>query len=278
MTKNKQDKKDRWERKRVQRVLDYYNKKYGTHIEIKDKSIDVYPQLQGQTNWDWVCYDTEAGEEIAIEVKKLLAPKLEEIGNIMWQLLEEVRDCLSNKLPGTFCLYTDIPKNFYLPIGEIKEIRNRQEFKNTLCKAIYETAQRLKSGENEYLNSQIIEQLPFSLPDCFLCSLHKLSGEGSMLIRGSGFTGFWPPQLDEDELEKFKQLVSHANTQLSQANVKQTFLVIIEEGHRIALPDTVADALKRINRDSYSHINHIYYVSGEKVVEIPLPVIPESAP
>ncbi|MFC1955103.1 hypothetical protein ACFLWZ_00950 [Chloroflexota bacterium] len=43
MTTNKQDKKDRWERKRVQRVLDYHNKKYVAGIEIKGKSIDIYP-------------------------------------------------------------------------------------------------------------------------------------------------------------------------------------------------------------------------------------------
>jgi len=270
MARTKQDKKDNWERKRVQRVLDYHNKKYGTNIVIKGKAPEVYPQLKGQLNWDWGCYDTKTGDEIAVEVKKITDPKLEERWNIMWQLLEEVRNDLSNKLPGTFSLCIGIPKNFYLPIGEIKETSNRQEFKNTLCKIIYETSQSLQLGEEKGLTPQIIEQLPFVLPDSFWCALQKVSDEGSVLGLGSSTPG------SKLELKGFEQLVSDANKQLNVAkkkfNVKNTFLVFIDEGLRLANPYTVADALKHINCDSYSYINHIYYVSGEKVEEIPLPI------
>lgn len=271
MATNKQDREEEWERERVQRALDYHNERYRAHIEIKGKATDVYPQLEGQLNWDWVCYDTETGEEIAVEVKKLLDPRLEERGNIVWQLLEEVRNSLSKsqKLPGTFILYVDIPNNYYLPFSKQ---RNRQEFKNLLYEAIYKTAQRLKSGETEDLKPQIVKQLPFVLPDFFL-HLRKFSDAGDVLIRSSGFTGLWSPQLDEHELKEFETLVSHANTQLSQANVKQTFLVIIEEGHRLTNSNTIADALKRANRNSYSQINYVYYVSGKVVAEIPLPIL-----
>ena len=271
MTTNKQDRKKQWEKRRVQRVLDYHNKKYEKNIAIKDKTTDVYPQLRGQSNWDWVCTDTGTGNEIAVEVKRLTDLKLEERGHIIWQLLEEVRGSLSDKLPGTFFLSVDIPKDYYPPIGKIKEPRNRQEFKNTLYKTIYETAQRLKLGENECLNSQIIGQLPFTLPDLFLCDLQKVSDEDSILGLGSGVTGFWSQWLDKHELGKFEHLVSHANEQLKKANVKETFLVIIDEGHRIAYSGTVAEAFKHINHDSYSCINHVYYLSGEKITEVPFP-------
>jgi len=185
--------------------------------------------------------------------------------------LEEIRDNISNELPGTFLLHFNIPRK-YVPIGKMKDVENRQEFKNILRKVIYETAQKLQLGEEKGLTPQIIEQLSFSLSDCFF-SLHKYRDEGSALGLSSGVMGFWPLRLDEHELKKFEQLVSQANNkQLKKANVKETFLVFIDEGLRLANPYTVADALKHINCDSYSYINHIYYVSGEKVEEIPLPI------
>jgi len=278
MTADKQDKKYRWGKEHVQRVLDYHNEKYVTRIEIKGKTQDIHPDLKGKSDWDWVCYDTETDNEVAVEVKKLTDPKLERRDNIIWQLLEEIRNDLSNKLPGTFTLYIDVPKNFYFPIGKTKELRIRQEFKNALCKAICETAQRLKLGEDRGLTPHITGQLPFALPNSFFCALQKMSDEGSVLVLGSGVTDFWPGKLNEHEFKKFEQLVSHANNeQLEVAkkefNVKETFLVVICEGLRLANPYTVTDAFKRINPDSYSQINHVYYVSGKKVVEIPLPTL-----
>ncbi|MFC1955104.1 hypothetical protein ACFLWZ_00955 [Chloroflexota bacterium] len=122
---------------------------------------------------------------------------------MMWQLLGEIRDNISNELPGIFLLNFGIPKNFPLPIGKMKDMRNRQEFKNILCKVIYETAQRLQLGEEKGLTPQIIEQLPFSLSDCFF-SLHKYRDEGSALGLGSSVMGFWPLRLDEHELKIFE--------------------------------------------------------------------------
>jgi len=173
-------------------------------------------------------------------------------------------------IPGTFLLGIIIDrKNSYLPF---REQQNKQRFKDILCEAIFQTAQRLKLGEEQAITPQIIGQLPFKLPDSFFCALHKVSDEGSELILSSGVMGSWSPRLNEHELTNFAELVSHANEQLKQAtNAKQTFLVIIEEGLRLTIPDTVAMALEQINPNNYSHINHVYYVSGEKVVEIPLP-------
>ena len=276
MTANKQARKDEWERKRVKRVLDYHNKKYGTHIEIKDKSIYVYPQLKRQTkqtNWDWVCYDTKTGDEVAVEVKKLTDEKLEVRHNTIWGVLEEIQSDLSNKLPGSFSLGIIIsPKDYYLPL---RGQHNKQKFKEVLCEAIFQTAQRLKLEEEQAITPQIMGQLPFALPDPFFCALNKLSDEGSALYISSRVTGSWSLKLNERELENFEQKISHANEQLKVAkkefNVKETFVVIIEEGFRITHPSTIPEAFKNINRNSYSHADHAYYVSGEEVVEIPIP-------
>jgi hypothetical protein len=218
-----------------------------------------------------VCYDIETGDEIAVEIKKLTDEKLEVRHNTIWDVLEEIKNDLLNKLPGTFSLGISIsPKGYYLPL---RGQHSKQKFKSVLCEAIFKTAQMLKLEEERALTPQIIGQLPFALPGSFFCALHKLSDEGSILRLSSGITGFWPPGLNSRELAKFEELVSHANEQLKQAtNAKQTLLAIIEEGLRLTIPDTVAMAIRKINPDSYSHIDHIYYVSGGEVIEIPLSI------
>ncbi len=253
----------------MQRVLDCHNEKYKTHIAIRGRATGVYPCLKGQLNWDWVCYDTETGDEVAVEVKKLTDEKLEVRHNTIGDVLEEIKNDLSNKLPGTFLLGISIsPRNSYLPL---RGQQNRQKFKDVLCEAIFQTAQRLKLEEEQALTPQIIGQLPFALPDSFFCALRKFSDEGSALYKSSGVAGVWSLQLNEDELKKFEELVSHANEQLKKANVKETFLVIIDEGLRVTHPSTIPDAFKSISHNSYSHIGHAYCVSGEEVTEIPLP-------
>ena len=71
MARTKQDRKKKWEREHVHRVLNYHNQKYGTHITICGKTQDVRPDLKGQSDWDWVCCDKKTSYEVAIEVKRL---------------------------------------------------------------------------------------------------------------------------------------------------------------------------------------------------------------
>ncbi len=266
---DKQDKKDKWERGHVQCVLDYHNEKYGTHIEIKGKTQDVRPDLKGKSDWDWMCYDTETDNEVAVEVKRITDPKLEGRGNIMWQLLEEIKGNLSSKLPGIFFLSVDIPTDYCLPFNR----QNKEEFMSVLSQAICRTAQKLKSGEAEDLIPQIIAQLPFTLPNNFFVTLDKLSDKGNALYKSSGFTGSASICFGGSELKEFERLVSHANKQLKNANTEETFLVLIEEGHRPKDPPEVAEALTNINAESYSEIRHVYFIRGEEIAEIPLPII-----
>jgi len=271
MTINKQDERDKGERKRVQRVLNHHNKKYGTRIEIKGKSTDVYPNLKGELNWDWVCYDTETGEEIAVEVKRVTDPELEEKSHIMWQLLIEVQsDCSKSKqLPGTFTLAIDIPQSYYLPFDRR---RNRQEFKDILCNAILRAAKTLKLGETKDLIPQVARRSPLVSTDLLVLDLHKLSDEGNVLYKSSGTTGWDSIHFDKTQLEEFEQLVLHANEQLKKSCTKETFLVLIEEGYRPKDPDEIAEAFRNINSVSYSNIKYSYFIRGEEMVEIPLPL------
>ena len=272
MIKNQQEQKDEWwwERTRVQHVLDYHNKKHKTYVTITGRATDVYPQLKGQGDWDWVCRDTETSEEIAVEVKQLTDEKLEERRDIIRKILKELGGDLVNRLPGTFVLVVSIFSRSYRPLNKHQ---NKQKFKDVLYEAIFQTAQTLKVTEDSDLTSQISEKLPFALPTSFFCSLVKISSEGSGIsISAPGGSGDYPLKLDEDELKRFEGLVSHANDkQLKKAKVEKNILVIIDEGLRLTHPDTIPDAFKRMSHNSYSHIGHAYCVTGEEVAEIPLP-------
>lgn len=278
MTTNEQDKKVEWKKRRVQRVLDYHNKKYGTHIAIVDKTQNVRLDLKGKSDWDLVCRDTETNEEIAIEVKRLTDPTLEKRGYILWQLLEEIKNSLtkSQKLPGTFHLYADIPGDFHLPIrGE----ENKQELRNLLCEVICGTAPKLRIGEKADLDRRIRLMLRimkktgsrFYIPQTLLCTLTKIDNKGSVLTLGSGQTYWKSSEIKDTELEKFEELVSQAKGQLQKANVKETFLVFTE-GHSGREGSELEKAFNSIKKESYSGIKYVYFVMmGEKVTEIPLP-------
>ncbi len=270
MARTTEDRKEEWERKHVQHVLDSHNKKYGVHIEIKDKTTNIYPNLKGELNWDWVCYDTETGEEIAVEVKRVTDPELEEKSHIMWQLLREVQsDCSKSKqLPGTFTLAIDIPQSYYLPFDRK---RNRQKFKDILCNAILRAAKTLKLGETKDLIPQVAKRSPLVSTNLLVLDLHKLSDEGNFLYKSSGTTGWDSIHFDKTQLEEFEQLVLHANEQLKKSSRKETFLVLIEEGYRPKDPDEIAEAFTKINAGSYSKIRHVYFIRGKEITKIPLP-------
>jgi hypothetical protein len=280
MSKNKQDKKDNGKKEHVQRVLDYHNKKYGTHIKIYGKTQDIHPDLKGKSDWDWVCYDNET-DEVAVECKSLRDQLLSEKGKITWQFLEKVRDRLLGKLPGTYHLFPSIPNGYYLPL---RGQQDKTELLDLLCTIINRTAKKLQVGEEADLKreSKLLLQIKkkkggkLYIPDTFLFNLRKISNTGSLLTFGFGQSHWQSRDFDNTELNEFRRLVSDANTQLQKANVKDTFLVLIEV-HSAKEPQVIAEALRRINPNSYSEIKYVYFTGYGEVAEIPLPT-PSPAP
>lgn len=261
--------KDESERMRVQRVLDCHNLKYGTYIVIKGRTTDIYPELKGQVNWDWVCYEKKTGCEIAVEVKSITEEKLEAKAQAVYNLLQEVRNNLLNQLPGAFALFVSVPDDYDLPFRGRPE--NRERLKDAISEVIQEWAQRLDVGEKIDLTSKINKRLPFELPITVFLDLRKLDKEGHFLglepmIAASVSIGF-----DERELESFEQIVLHANCQLRRSNAKDTFLVLIEEGFRPIDPAEIVEAFDDMNNASYSEMRHVYFIRGKEVSEIPLP-------
>lgn len=265
----KQSGKGESERTRVQRVLEYHNLKYGTYIQIEGQSTDIYPELKGHINWDWVCYEEKTGDEIAVEVKRITAEKLEAKAQAVYNLLQEVRNNVLNQLPGAFALFVNVPDDYDFPFRGRPE--NRGGFKDVISDVIQEWAQRLDVGETIDLTSMMNKRSPFELPVTVFFDLHKLDKEGHFLglvpmIAANGAIGF-----DEPELESFEQMVLHANCQLRQSKVKETFLVLIEEGFRPIDPAEIVEAFNDMNNASYSEIRHAYFIRGKEVSEISLP-------
>lgn len=250
----------KWEREHVVRVLQYHDNKYGTCIAIKGKSEDIYPELKGQLNWGWVCWDTKTNEEIAIEVKRITTSYGEELGNTIRQILSEVKSNLLNKLPGTFLLDINVPQNCIIPSHA-----NRRNLVDTLTVGIQKTALSLNLCDERDLIPTVAPRLSFNLPELFTCILHKTSNEGNQLTLSSGQIFVESINFSDSELIKFEQLVSTANSQLQKAKTKRTFLLLIEEGHRPIDPPAIEHAFTQIDSENYSHIKHVFFVSERQL-------------
>ncbi len=267
MVASKQDREDEWKRKRVQRVLDYHNEKYGTHIGIEGKTQDVCPNLKGKSDWDWVCYDKGTGKEVAVEVKQITREDLEAKSEAIYKLLHEVRVGLLDKLPGSFVLFVNIDEDYDFPFR--KQPGSKRRFKKVVSELVIKAANKLNIGQKEDLTSQIDEKLRFNFPVTVFFDLYKVGNDGSMLVIERLVGGSPVP------LENFQQLISHANGQLKVAKnlgkAEETFLVLIEEGLNPTDSLEVTEAFKSVDSASYSEIRHVYFVRGWGVTEIPLP-------
>jgi len=262
--------KNKWEKRHVQHVLAYCNKTTNAHLKIKGRAEDVYPYLKGQENWDWVCYDAQTEDELAIEVKRITDRQKEEKYHIIYQTLTEVQDRINRLkiLPGTYLLSSQIQFNKMLIF---RNKGNKTEFRDTVFHVICESTKSMKQGEEKLLTPPIKQRLSFQLTDLISLTLHKISAKGSVIGKGFGIMGSYPLGFSDNELSSFQKLVSHANEQLGKSKAKKTILVLIEEGFRHAIQATVIDAFSKIRSDCYSNINHIYLIKGKKVTEIPIP-------
>ena len=258
------------ERNQVQDILDHHNSKYG--VQIKDRAAVIYPQLEDQPGWDWVCYDPKAGDEIALVIKGLTEEDPEEMGDIIRVVLGELEDSLAGKLTGTFSLDIEIPGDYCFPRKNDKIQWNKiHEFRNLLASVIYDKAPTLRLEEQRDLTTQITNKLSFALPESFRCRLKKAGYEGSVLTISPEQIGYLAPGYGATEIEEFEQLVSQANGQLRMAGARQKWLVLIEEGDRPVDSAAVAEGLARISPENRSEITRFYCLGGGEVVEIMLP-------
>jgi hypothetical protein len=222
-------------------------------------------------SWDWDCRDEMTGERMAIEVKRITNKNREEKASEIDKLLEQIKNGVAGQLTGTFMLSVHVPERYQFPFKG--QPSNRNLLMEAICEGVKKCAKSLDIGETANLTQMVNRRLTsFKIPDDVDFELKKLSNEGSQLLV-SPFWFYWDSiGFDSDELQEFEKKVSRANCQLGKSNADDAALVLIEEGHRDANPPELEDAFRRINKESYSKIRHVYFIRGVQVAEISIPV------
>ena len=250
----------------VERVLSHHNSNYRTNIVILGRCEDIYPDLKGKTNWDWVCID-ETDIKVAVEVKRLTIPELEKRKSVLHQIGKELSNELSGKLSGTFILHIGIPEKTINLEGA-----NKEKLTNTLQELICEATKRLGIKGEEELTRCLKNKLPYQLPNECTFSVSKHNNEGSYISVSPHYVGWGPVgRLEGNEFEEFKRLIQSANRQLASAKEKgisDTILIIVEQGFSFAEADVIQETLKVLNLLDYKDIKYIYRISGNEVQEI----------
>ena len=251
----------------VQRVLSYHNNKYRTNIVILGRYEDIYPGLRGKANWDWVCRDETKGNEVAVEVKRLTNPELEERSSVLDEIGRQLSSELSGKLPGTFLLDIGIPEE---PIE--MRLAHKEQLKGILKESICEAAQRLRMKGEEDLTQCIQDKLPHQLSEKCTFSISKHNSVRSYLGISPHYIGFGPiERLEGKEFKEFKELIQGANRQLGLATkrgISETILILIEQGFSFAEADVIQETFRVLELLDYNHIKHVYRISGDEVQEI----------
>jgi len=256
----REERKEQAEKKYAQRFLDYYNKQNATQFSN--------PRRPVQGNYDFDCTDEASGKQLAIEITNLTEETIEQIDKALWHLLVQVRDEASGRLPGTFTLEIDVPKQ-PLPLKQGGKKLLKEALNDCLCKR----APKLKIKQEVDLTPQIDRWMRRISPEAFKApslGLKKFDDEGSHLVIES-WRGAPKMKLEGKDFERFQEQVRHKNGQLSQAEGRETFLIIVAEGSIWADASTIGDAFKRLDSPDYCHIDHVYRIEGSSIERIPLP-------
>ena len=251
-----------WQQPYVQRALDCHNKRYGTGIAIRGRYEEIYPEAEGRS-WDWVAMDKSNGGEIAIEVKRLTNPRLQEDFSELDKICHELSDELSSELKGVCILFTEVSEEEHFDLKGA----NKQLIKENLKELILKEAQSLETGSKKDLTTELRVRLPQVLAqDCYF-KLHKLGNEGSYLSCNVGVSWCGPSgALQGGDLVEFHKLMQSANAQLAEANAKgisDTFLIIVEIWFSGAEANVLQNTLRNFDANEFPHIKSLYLVGAD---------------
>jgi hypothetical protein len=264
--------KEDWQKPYIQRVLDYHNQKYSRNIILEGRCEEIHPELKGKHCWDWSAIDMDNGGKVAIEVKRLTTPLLQERFSELDKICHELSGELSGVLKGVFILFTEVSEAHFDLKGA-----NKQQLKENLKELILKEAQSLGAGRKKDLTTELIERLPEVLPQHCYFRLHTLDNEGSYLSPCVGSAWAAPyRELQGEDLVEFQKLVQSANQQLGEAKAKgisDTFLIIIEIWFSGAEADVLQATLRNFDPGDFPHIKFLYLVGAvslPNIHELPL--------
>jgi len=242
---------EEWQKPYVEAVLNQHNITYGTDFTITGRCEFVYPELNGDVRWDWVCRDRGKEIEGAVEVKSLTKQCMERQSRFLWDDIgQRLNSSLSGKLPGTFHLNIGI-------LGEELELRGKakEELVSFLETKIMKIASNLKEGESYTLLKKSKNRPSISII--------KTGNLNSKLYVSVYYT-WWGHLLGGDELLAIlKKLVRDANKQLGETknrSISETFLVLIEGWYGDIGVDDIHKTVHKLDADICSNINFCYLV------------------
>lgn len=261
--------RESWSRGFVQRVIDAHNTSYGTRIGLNGLAEDIYPELRGNNNWDWVCRDQASGVEAAVEVKAVTRQLVErthsELKKVGQRICAEVRD----KLRGVFSLWVD------LPTPDFKVGRSAQRKKLIECVAgfVVENAKEVADGPTIATMVESGDHLSEVLPAGTWLHLYRHDPSKQkpdarevnyLQVKFDCSEGFAATQtLAGDELGEFRSLITKANKQLGvakQKGIPETLLVLVEIRYSYADAGALESTVRILPRAEYCYIDHIYLI------------------
>ena len=259
----------------VRIALECHNSAYSTAFSLRDRAEDIFPELRGQKNWDWVCIDDASRIEGAIEVKRLTRELPESVHGFLRKVGQVVSEMVQGRLQGAFLLYVGM---LHPSVG--MDRRTRLELVGGLAGVVSEMAINVSVDKTLTIKVRENRQLSEVLPQGSWLDLHRI--DPSRLKPEARLTNFlhvefgWASmgateRLTGDERVEFRKLVRKADEQFAVAKergIEETFLVLAELGYSGAAPDAIKRTVYSLNPSDYSHIKHIYLVGFEPASRI----------
>lgn len=272
----------------VQQAIDTHNSTYGKNFSIQDRADEVYPDLRGRLNWDWVCKDQASGVEAAVEVKRLTSELAEETHANLGKIGREVIGKAQARLLGVFNLHVDLPG----PDFQVGGPARRKKLVDRIAGFVVGNAKEVPHGQAITTRVEVGGQLSEVLPTGTRLDLYrhdparlKLAARQLNYLHinfGWGMFGATGTLMGE-ELAEFRRVIGKANRQLGiakQMMIRETLLVLIEIGFSAADPSALESTVRSLTREEYDNINHIYlvgYPAARRIGGIASPPSPESA-
>ena len=251
-------------------ALECHNSTYSTGFSLRGRAEDVFPELRGQENWDWVCIDGSSGEEGAVEVKRLTREFPEKVAGYLRKLGQAVSHKLRDGLTASYLVRVGM-------LGpDVKmSSRARRQLIDGLASLLLDMIPQ--TSQDKHASRLIRADHPLShlLPSGSWLDLHKIDdAQLKPEARGNHFLHIdfgWAShgatgRLPDEELVKFQKLVEKGNQQLGlakQRGIRQTFFVLAELGYSGAEPEAVESSLSNPSLSDYCHGEHIYLVGFE---------------
>lgn len=230
----------------AQCFLQWYSQQQGVEYSLKETE-EEFPELNGNTRWDFVASPKSGSNKLALEVKRIIRPNVR-IQRSQWSgLLKQVNKKLQTILNGKFMITT--PVRLHPPKGTKYHVLNidgkaRTQLVDVLVNVIRKYAPNMKLRETRNLGPEILQLFPAwprRIKNACEFELRKTADGGSCIEMPGGIDGFWEEEALKEAIENLDM-----TSQLKlarQKDFKQTFLLLDLKSELPWSPDVVTKVL-----------------------------------